>query len=634
MAKRPPLIATALRVTAVVFAAAAATPSRRGRFGTEAWPSAFAAPRRPPRAPSPSLRAAADGPEGSVADPRDAWRRDGGDCDAPTSSWGVADDWGALSSSSSSFPSASAPPSPASYGGFDATDEATRLLEEQEGMLGEWESGAAEDDANGIGSIVNDMAHAWASNDDFVENAVDVIASRYDYSDPGDSKLYDTASSSASVEKDIEEEELSFMIRCNHSPQQFLVSEGRALPELTDEVKYSPTFLLEGATDAHLEQDDVGLPLQPKATAYFEWAVDAIFDAHSVEVVDSTPREVVNDDIQPRRTMSVLDRGAISRWMTKSMSSPLSSSNSKPHVIGPYDASVSALLSRYSQTHGSGRLTRPEFQALYLEVAWYGYVQDVTHGKAVPDGGRTRKVPSPGAGVLLQGKKNTEKMLKKATLSLVWRDLEAHGIFSPAEEERVAALLEMERLRAKYASSGAGDDGSQLLMDECELFDDYKDRLSYRISHSDDSDDGMLGTEGGWDFLARKEKSSHESVEMASDGTTPRRIRDGKFVFIDEESCIGCTQVCEPFRSQYNREQFLPRDVLLLCLRSCQCAQIAPSTFKMIEESGRARAYSQSNSLDIENAVMVSLKRIHCAFKIICLILFITDAENVERRAP
>jgi hypothetical protein len=31
---------------------------------------------------------------------------------------------------------------------------------------------------------------------------------------------------------------------------------------------------------------------------------------------------------------------------------------------------------------------------------------------------------------------------------------------------------------------------------------------------------------------------------MASDGKTPMRIRDGQFVFIDEESCIGCTQVC------------------------------------------------------------------------------------------
>jgi len=181
--------------------------------------------------------------------------------------------------------------------------------------------------------------------------------------------------------------------------------------------------------------------------------------------------------------------------------------------------------------------------------------------------------PSARAGVLIAGKRNTEKMLKGATLSLVWRDLEAHGTFSPAEEERVSTMLEMERLRAETTMVTTNDD--PMLMDECELFDDYEERLFHRVSH-DDNDDDTLGAEGAWDFLARKEKSSHESVEMARDGKTPKRIRDGKFVFIDEESCIGCTQ----------------------------CAQIAPSTFKMIEDTGRARTYSQSNSLDVENAVM------------------------------
>ncbi len=135
--------------------------------------------------------------------------------------------------------------------------------------------------------------------------------------------------------------------------------------------------------------------------------------------------------------------------------------------------------------------------------------------------------------------------MKQATLSLVWRDLEAHEIFSPAEQERVATLLEMERLQVENAAaatlSSAGD--ANLLMDKCELFDDYGERLAHSMAHSDDNHDDVMGTEDGLDFLKRKEKSSHASVEMASDGVTPKRIRDGKFVFIDEESCIGCTQV-------------------------------------------------------------------------------------------
>jgi len=56
-----------------------------------------------------------------------------------------------------------------------------------------------------------------------------------------------------------------------------------------------------------------------------------------------------------------------------------------------------------------------------------------------------------------------------------------------------------------------------------------------------------MGAESAWDFLGRKnggrDQSIHELVEMAYDGNTPKRIRDGQFVFIDEETCIGCTQV-------------------------------------------------------------------------------------------
>ena len=100
---------------------------------------------------------------------------------------------GTLSSSS-----ASVAPSFASYDGFDAADEAARLLEEQERMLGEWDVGAAKDEANGIGSTANDMTRVSASD---VENATGAISSRYDYSDPGDLKLYDTASSASSIER-------------------------------------------------------------------------------------------------------------------------------------------------------------------------------------------------------------------------------------------------------------------------------------------------------------------------------------------------------------------------------------------------------------------------------------------------
>ena len=161
-------------------------------------------------------------------------------------------------------------------------------------------------------------------------------------------------------------------------------------------------------------------------------------------------------------------------------------------------------------------------------------------------------------GVIVTGKKNTEKLLKHASLPLVWRDLEAHGIFSPAEEERIQLLLEMERMMKDTLNNMPSQSSASFLMDECELLDDYEERLIRRreAMTTEDNDNDMLGSESAWNFLKddgsneddgrpmrKREKSSHEVVEMASDGKTPLRIRDGQFVFIDEETCIGCSQV-------------------------------------------------------------------------------------------
>ena len=441
-----------------------------------------------------------------------------------------------------------------------------------------------------------------------------------------------------------------------------------------------------------------------------------------------------------------MDREALSRWMTACISSPLPSAatadaayfsesrggrkgilggNAAPVVvvvnaaasakaattttadvihIGPYDQSVSAVLSRYSMTFGSGRLTSSEFRDLYVEATWAGYVNDVVRRRISPNddddddddddeeeegGGRKRRrvrryrIPSAESGIVFADRKNTERMiLAGASLSIVWRDLEAHGVFSPAEEERVRALLEMERrLRPANASAGGGEDDRDgrsgrsgrttpplpPLMDECELYDEYEESLSRRFSSGgggladdgDYADDDVMGAESAWDFLGRRkkggkggggggginrEKGSHELVEMASDGRTPKRIRDGQFVFIDEETCIGCVQVSRAV--VYDPRLFDSRCPVVVYFvygafaterdesvtyrhRACvislsfsliskslipprfvraipQCAQIAPSSFKMIEDSGRARTYQQSSALDVENAVMVS----------------------------
>ena len=469
--------------------------------------------------------------------------------------WGIGDDWSKLSADSADLPKIT-------YSSdYDIMSEAAQIMQDQEEQFSQqWET--ASDGGDNISSTNDENAKAIKHPpDDFVENAVDMIAGNMDYNEPGGVQLYDTISSTNSqskrdLKRKIEEDELSFMIRCNQTPEQLLIEKGKALPELTDEMKYSVEYLLEKVSmDQHLP-----LKLQPMMTKFFQRSVKKMFDTHSIKEVDTD-------------TM-ILDREALSKWMSTCITSPLQ--NSSKHKIGAHDNSISILLSRYSKTYGSGRLTYDEFNDLYLEVAWSGYVRDVRENKAnYLSNDVSYKIPSADEGVLIHGKQNTEHLLKEASIDLIWRDLEAYGCFSPAEEERIKLLKEI-----TYSSSFTTNN-SDLLMDECELFEEYEDRLA-RQTYSDDNENDMLGVERDWGLVEKKEKGSHKLVEMTTNGQVPKRIRDGQFCFIDEESCIGCTQ----------------------------CATIAPSTFKMIPDTGRARAFYQSASEDV-NAAVLSCP-VHC----------------------
>ena len=368
--------------------------------------------------------------------------------------------------------------------------------------------------------------------------AVEIISSHLDYQEADGVQLYDTAATTASSspsprdsEEIREDGEIALMVRCNQSPDRLLISQGRALPELTDDVKYAANFLLEGVVKSSIDfeenndNDDEGppstLPLRPRATAFFEGAVSRMFDAHSIRVESGGQA----DDDGGTTDMEVMDKEGLARWMTTCIYSPLllaaSSSSSgsrggRSPSIGPYDQSVSAILSRYSHSHGSGRLTLEEFHALYLEVAWAGYVHDVIETRAVVP------MPSIEEAILIEGRKNTERMvLSQASVSLVWRDLEAHGIFSPAEEERVRLLSEMEgalaEATAREADRGSSSARNRMpLMDECELFDEYyEERLSHR-TYSDDGD--ALGSEGAWDFLGSGEGGAEEGEGLSRAG--------------------------------------------------------------------------------------------------------------------
>lgn len=579
-----------------------------------------------------------------------------------SSSWNVADDWTALSAADAMIVS-SPPPSSSASMSWEENTSGGGIIVLPRVMTEKWQDYTTttthsndgdnyndgheriikdENHSNGgavAGFIVDDddddKKHSTSEDDndainDFAELAIETILTNSYFDDGiGGLQLYNTASttspsSSAAATttatatetpmmdnynnnniNEEEEEEIAYMIRCNASPKQLLISQGKALPELTDVMKYNPMFLLredktidEDTKDSTMYADRTGSgslvilqnPLLPVATPFFLSAIETIFNAYADnEVGDWRKMFVGNAGTKAPTTLEmkkVLDRSGLARWMTKCISSPLASSSatsatasssSSPKssqtttiTFGPYDPNISLLLSRYSTIHGSGQLTLSEFQTLYLEIAWAGYIRDVTQKKILvtkdanqyyrkitfsQSASSSTTIDGGDVGVVIvTGRKNTEKLLKHASLSLVWRDLEAHGIFSPAEEERVQLLLEMERaMKDSLHQTMPSQSSASFLMDECELLDDYEERLLRRHDSmsNEDNDNDVLGVENAWNFLkedgrkeARKrEKSSHEMVEMASDGKTPRRIRDGQFVFIDEETCIGCSQV-------------------------------------------------------------------------------------------
>ena len=380
----------------------------------------------------------------------------------PSSTWGVGDDWSVLSTTIANSATLG---SPSSNNGnnFNAMDEAARILEEQDKMATEqsfgseatWAASATSLSSSASNEPVPNLANKPQGGNirikhdaEFVENAVDMISNNYlDYADH-DLQLYDTVSSLTALQNDRQEDEIAHMIRCNQSPRQLLLSQGRALPELTDEIKYSADFLLEQRQSNEQVSDDMPvLPLKPKMTSFFKNAVKEIFDEHSIEIKEEQMIESISwetgsqngqaiskvDNLHVSRTkekkvvsLQVMHREDISKWMTKCLNNPFEQRQDIMHV-GPYDKSVTAILSRYSQNHGSGRLTFDEFQGLYLECAWLGYIRELREKKVKCHYlSGDYKIPSMNTGILIEGKKNTEKMLDNALLGIVWRDLEAH----------------------------------------------------------------------------------------------------------------------------------------------------------------------------------------------------------------
>jgi hypothetical protein len=341
-------------------------------------------------------------------------------------SWSIEDDWSALSADSAASHAFKPRNDQTAFNDdFDAAaamDDAERILAEQNGILNEslshaneWRSSLDADPDASPAAHCDAFIKDESNEDQFVYDAVETILNHLDYDD--EVNLYDTKSSAAAVSVNDEKDqdiEMAFMVRCGQTPDQFLVSEGRALSELTEEEKYSPGFLFQkrgNGSDGSF---------QPKMTSFFKNAVLKVFQEYSVG----------DENIQ---SLQVMDRKALAKWMTNCLSYELTTSpngRDSAHLakVGPYDKSINAFLSRYCFNYGSGRLTLHDFLGLYLESAWVGYINDMRKkNEVIIVDGRFHPVPSIDGAVLIKDRKNTDVFLKDASLSIIWRDLEAHG---------------------------------------------------------------------------------------------------------------------------------------------------------------------------------------------------------------
>lgn len=122
--------------------------------------------------------------------------------------------------------------------------------------------------------------------------------------------------------------EIAYLVRCNESPEDMLVQQGRALPPLSDAERFHVGQLLALKETAVV------------ATSFLHDAVGTLFAQHK------------NAD-------GVMDGPAVARWLKKSLQSTGS--------VGPHDPRVNFVISQYGE-YGTGYLTMENLAELYVQT--------------------------------------------------------------------------------------------------------------------------------------------------------------------------------------------------------------------------------------------------------------------------
>ena len=336
-----------------------------------------------------------------------------------------------------------------------------------------------------------------------------------------ESRIMSTADYESTTKDEEQGGQVAMLVRCQQVSEEFLVEQGRAVADLTWEQAHYVRQLIAWNADAGWWQ----------ATDYLTQAVQTMFAQHRPP--PSQGRGNDNED-ESNKTNNDWDATAVASWMRQSLQEP----------CGKHDPRVLTVLSRFGN---NGRLPSQGLEQLYVQAL----VGDPPKDR--PDWSQTQ--------INMQ---LNRIMSQEDAISTVWRDLKRHGQQSPAEVAHAEAWRAVQQLHqgaAPSTTSSITNKDSSMIMDECEIVNDAIPDGWYKDNHT-----------GAWQ---RHGKSSHEKVQMSADGVTPLLMQDGDYVYIDEESCIGCNQ----------------------------CALAAPASFQMLE-NGRARTFLQrGRSVDVTAAV-------------------------------
>ena len=381
--------------------------------------------------------------------------------------WGVSDDWSTLSNAEDDYEFD--PMDPNSY--YDKETNVPILSEED---------------------AIHKKKMDESPEDQYLLDAMDTIHRSngivFD-SEPPVPPLYDTAKSFEAYTKTvsfIDEAgfEISMLVRCNETPDALLIKEGRALEPLTDIKRFDLSQLITPIEPSSSYNNTATATINPtkspteyKTTPFFDETVSKIFHLYA------QPKK-----ISPTLERAVLDSGGVSTWMSVCLG----------ESVGKHDKRITAVISRYG-TYGTGYLESYQFHQLYLDAVLAGVAAQQRKNHL-----NKRKIHFKGV-----------VKFDQPDLSSVWRDFKAHGILTPVEEEYRKKEEEIEARIGHKQDDSKNAQNANMLIDECEILDWGGESETYQKSKS------------------RKKKkvgsSSHENIDLASDGKTPSRLRDGSF---------------------------------------------------------------------------------------------------------